>query len=167
MKRRIDLLDEQYSVTVFNRPGEQRVQVADGEAQPAVLTMGAECKGTIQLGNRQANIQMAVKGETAYIRAFDRTFTLQIVDPVEQAAQEAGGSSSTARAPMPGMIVQVLVTTGEAVTKGQQMMTIESMKILMLITAPRDGEVSEVHFEPGESFDKNAVLVTLKQKEED
>ena len=110
---------------------------------------------------------MAVKGETAYIRAFDRTFTLRIVDPVEQAAQEAGGSSSnTARAPMPGMVVEVQVAAGDQVTKGQPIITIESMKILTLITAPRGGEVSQVHFEPGDTFDKNAAQVTLTEKEE-
>jgi len=166
MKRRIDLLDEHYTVTVFGQSGEWRLQVVDGEPQPAELAVGTEFQGTIQLGDQKADIQMAVKGETAYIRAFDRTFTLRIVDPVEQAAQEGGGSSNTARAPMPGTIVEVQVAAGEVVSKGQPMITIESMKILTVITATRDGEVSEVHFEPGDTFDKNAALVTLKEKEE-
>ena len=143
------------------------LQVTDGESQPAALTVGTECKYTIQLGDQRADIQMAVKGETAYIRAFDRTFTLRIVDPVEQAAQEAGGSSNIARAPMPGTVVEVQVAAGEAVSKGQPMITIESMKILTVIAATRDGEVSEIHFEPGHTFDKNAALVTLKEKEEE
>jgi len=166
MKRRIDLLDEHYTVTVFGEPGERRLQVANGEPQPAALAVGTECQGTIQLGDHRSDIQMAVKGETAYIRAFDRTFTLRIVDPVEQAAQEAGGGSNTARAPMPGTVVEVQVAAGEAVSKGQPLIIIESMKILTVITATRDGEVSEVHFEPGDTFDKNATLVTLKEKEE-
>ncbi|MCP4574956.1 MAG: acetyl-CoA carboxylase biotin carboxyl carrier protein subunit, partial [Deltaproteobacteria bacterium] len=51
-------------------------------------------------------------------------------------------------------------------TKGTPMMTIESMKILTIIAAPRDGEISKIHFEPGETFDKNAVLITLTDKEE-
>ena len=165
MKRRIDLLDEHRSVTVFGQSGDWRLQVEDGELQTASLAMGTGCKGTIQLGDQKADIQMAVKGETAYIRAFDRMFTLRIVNPVEQAAQEAGGSS-TARAPMPGMVVEVHVATGEVVSRGQPMITIESMKILTVITAPRDGEVSEVHFEPGDTFDKNAALITLKEQEE-
>jgi len=167
MRRRIDLLDEHYTVTVSGQSGEQRLQVADGKAQSAVLTVGRQYHRVIQLGDQRADIQMAVKGETAYIRAFDRTFTLRIVDPVEQAAQEAGGSSNTARAPMPGTVVDVQVTVGEGLTKGQPMITIESMKILTVITAPRDGEVSEVHFEPGDTFDKNAALVTLREKEEE
>lgn len=166
MQRRIDLLDEHHTVTVFGQPGEQRLQVADGEPQAVVLTVNAQCHRVIQLGDQRADIQMAMKGETAYIRAFDRSFTLRIVDPVEQAAQEAGGSSNTAIAPMPGMVVEVQVAAGERIIKGQPMITIESMKILMVITAPRDGEVSQVHFEPRDTFDKNAVLVTLREKEE-
>ena len=109
---------------------------------------------------------MASKGETTYIYAFDRTFTVRIVDPVEQAAQAAGGSSNTFRAPMPGMVVEVHVTTGEQVTKGQPMITIESMKILTVITAPRDGEVSRIHFSPGDTFDRNEALVSLSDKGE-
>lgn len=168
MRRRIDLLDEHYTVTVFGKPGEQRLQVADGEPQPVTLTVEAECHRVIQVGDHRADIQMTVKGETAYIRAFDRTVTLRIVDPVEQAAQEAGGgsSSNTARAPMPGTVAEVQVAAGERVAKDQPMITIESMKIMMVISAPRDGEVSQVHFEPGDTFDKNATLVTLKEKEE-
>ena len=166
MKRRIDLLDEHHTVTVFGQPGQQRLQVADGEPQPAALIRGAKYQATIQLGDQRADIQMAVKGETAYIRAFDRTFTLRIVDPVDQAAQEAGGGGNTARAPMPGTVVEVQMTAGEAVSKGQPMLTIESMKILMVITAARDGKVSEVHYGPGDTFDKNAALVTLKELEE-
>ena len=35
-----------------------------------------------------------------------------------------------------------------------------------MVTAPRDGVISGIHFEPGDTFDKNAVLVTLIEQEE-
>jgi 3-methylcrotonyl-CoA carboxylase alpha subunit len=165
MRRRIDLLGEHHAVTVFGQPGAQRLQVANGEPQPVALTVEGKCRRVIQLGDHQAHLHMAVKGETAYIRAFDRTFVLRIVDPVEQAAQEVGGSINMARAPMPGMVVEVQAVAGEQVAKGQPVITIESMKTLTVIAAPRDGEVLQVHFEPGQTFDKNAVLVTLKEEE--
>lgn len=166
MQRRIDLLDEHHTVTVFGQSGEQRLQVGDGDPQPVALTAHAGNHHAIGLGDQRADIQMAVKGETAYIRAFDRTFTLHIVDPVDQAAQEVGGTSNTARAPMPGMVVEIDVAAGDPVTKGQPMITIESMKILTMIPAPRDGVVSQVHVASGDTFDKNAELVSLREKEE-
>lgn len=166
MQRRIDLLNEQYSVTVFGRSGGQYLQVADGAPRPVALSVEGEFRRIVQLGHQRAQIQMAVKGETVYIRAFDRCFRLRIVDPVEQAAQETGGCSSSARAPMPGTVVQVQAAAGDWVIKGQPLITIESMKILTEIKAPRDGEVECVHLQPGESFQKRAVLVTLVDKKE-
>jgi biotin carboxyl carrier protein len=59
------------------------------------------------------------------------------------------------------------VNEGDKVTKGQPMMTIESMKILTVITAPSDGEVSQIHFEPGDTFEKNATLITLTAIDEE
>ena len=165
MQRRIDLLNESYRVTVLGQHKAQHLQVADGLPQSAVLTIGQDNHSIIQLGDDKADIQMAVKGEKAYIRAFGRTFTLGIVNPVEQAAQDAGSGSDTALAPMPGRVVKVHVAAGEKVLKGQPVITIESMKILTVITAPRIGEVSQVHFEQGKTFDRNAPLITLKEKE--
>lgn len=166
MQRRIDLLDEHYEVTVYGRPENRLLQVQDNMPQPAALNVTESGECMIQLGDQSARLWMAVKGEMAYIRSFNRTFTLRIVDPVEQAAQESGGRSNTARAPMPGTVVAVGVAAGDRVTKGQHVMTIESMKILTMIAAPRNGEVTRVHFEPGQTFDKGAVLVTLITEEE-
>jgi 3-methylcrotonyl-CoA carboxylase alpha subunit len=166
MRRRIDLLDKHYIVTLFNQNGRHLLQVSEGEFTPAMLKIGTNHQAIVQIGSQRAEMNLAVKGEVAYIRAFDRTFTLKIVDPVEQAAQESGNISNTARAPMPGTVVEVHVVVGDAVSKGQRLITIESMKILMVITSPRDGKVSKVHFEPGNTFDKNSALVTLRGEEE-
>jgi biotin carboxyl carrier protein len=166
MQRRISLLEDHYDVTVFGRSGEWQIQVNDGETHSAALTTVDSETRRIHLGDQNAPMHIAFKGETAYVKAFDRTFTLQVVDPVEQAAEEAGGRSNTARAPMPGVVVEIKVTVGERVSKGQPVMTIESMKILTVVVAPRDGQVAQIHFEPGQTFDKNAPLITLAEKEE-
>lgn len=166
MQRRIDLLGKQYLTTISGDSGDYCLRVGDDIPQSACLTMENNFHAKIQLGESQANFQMIVKGETAFIRAFDRTFTLTVVDPVEQASRKDCGRMDSASAPMPGMVVEVHTAQGDKVVKGQPLITIESMKILTIITAPRDGEVAKVIFEPGKTFDKNAALVTLKQMEE-
>ena len=80
MRRRIDLLDKPYHVIAFGRPGEQRLQVEDADSKSATLLVDDSGEGEIRLGDRSARIQLAIKGETAYIRAFGRTFALRIVD---------------------------------------------------------------------------------------
>lgn len=167
MQRRIDLLDQQYITTVSGHPGNHYLQVEEDKTQQACLTMKNDFHGTIQLGDEQADLHLAIKGETAFIRAFGRTITLDIVDPVEQASQEAGRGKDTAcaRAPMPGTVVDVHVAEGDKVAKGDPMITIESMKILTIITAPRDGEIAKINSDPGNTFDKNEVLVFLRETE--
>lgn len=166
MQRQIDLLDERHTITVAGRPREWQLKVGDQDFRPAALTPGENEGHRVRLGDQCARVEMAVKGETAYIRAFDRTFTLIVVDPVEQAAQASGRSGNVTRALMPGTVVAVSVAPGDLITRGQPMITIESMKILTVITAPRDGEVSRVHFKPQDTFDKNAALITLSEKKE-
>jgi biotin carboxyl carrier protein len=166
MRRVIDLLDGHYQVTVSGGPGSYYVSVENGDPRSAALTVDDFGGGRIRWGDHSAGVQIVVRGETAYIRAFERTFSLRVVDPVEQAAQATGGLSNNARAPMPGLVVDVKVAAGDCVVKGQSMMTIESMKMLTVITAPRDGQVARVHFEPGQTFEKNAVLISLNREKE-
>jgi 3-methylcrotonyl-CoA carboxylase alpha subunit len=163
MRRRVQLLGEQYDVTLYGRHGEWRLQVGDGSPSSVERIPGTAAETVVRLGDDSAVMRIAVKGETAYIRAFGRTFALSVVDPVEQAALETGSRANSARAPMPGVVVETKVAVGDRVIRGQPLMIIESMKILTVVSAPRDGQVAEIHFEPGASFDKNAVLVTLRE----
>jgi biotin carboxyl carrier protein len=166
MRCRIHLMGHHHEVTLLGRPEAWRLQFENEEPRPASLSLVGSGESLIRLGDHSARIQLRVKGEMAYIRAFGRTFTLCVVDPVEQAAQETGGRANTARAPMPGVVVEIKVAVGDRVIKAQPLIVIESMKILTVIAAPRDGEVARIHFEPGQSFDKNAPLITLDEKEE-
>ena len=166
MRRRINLKHQQYDVSVFGRPGARFLQIGDDSPKSVSLTEKNKDGHFITLGETTTQIQLASKGERVYIHAFGRTFHLRIVDPVEQAAQASGGSGNMARAPMPGIVVEVNVAPGDHVEKGHALLTIESMKILTVIPAPRKGEVSRVHFTAGDTFDKNAVLVTLAEEEE-
>jgi biotin carboxyl carrier protein len=164
MHGRIEMLGEHYDVTVYGRIPDQRIQIGQSQPQTAFLDVKESGDCTIHLGQQQASIRMHIKGETAFIRAFERTFVLRVVNPVEQARLATNNMSRETCAPMPGVVVDVHVTEGEHIVKGQLMMTIESMKILTAILAPSEGKVEKIHFSADESFEKGAVLVTLSQK---
>jgi acyl-CoA carboxylase subunit alpha len=64
-------------------------------------------------------------------------------------------------APMPGLVVDVLVAPGEAVVHGQAVVVLEAMKMQHTIAAPHDGTVTEVLIEAGAQVDSAQPLVVI------
>jgi biotin carboxyl carrier protein len=65
-------------------------------------------------------------------------------------------------APMPGRIVKVLVTPGEAVAARQGLVVVEAMKMENELRSPKDGTVAEVKVSEGMSVEAGAVLVVVE-----
>ena len=66
------------------------------------------------------------------------------------------------RCPMPGLVVEIDVQPGDQVFKGQELLTIESMKMETEVASPVDGIVDTIHVSAGETVDTGAQLVTFK-----
>ncbi|MBQ8343803.1 MAG: biotin/lipoyl-binding protein [Clostridia bacterium] len=80
--------------------------------------------------------------------------------PAAPVAPAAAGAT-TVSAPMPGTILKVNVSNGQAVKKGDVLMVLEAMKMENEIMAPNDGTVSSVNVNAGASVEAGAVLCTL------
>ncbi len=68
--------------------------------------------------------------------------------------------------PMPGKIIAVAVGQGDAVTKGQKLLTLEAMKMEHSLVAPFDGVVAELAAEEGGQVSEGAVLARIEKGEE-
>ena len=64
-------------------------------------------------------------------------------------------------APMPGAVLEVLVGEGDRVEQNQTLMVMESMKMELVIAAPRSGVVRRVAVQSGQQVDKGMRLVEL------
>jgi 3-methylcrotonyl-CoA carboxylase alpha subunit len=85
-------------------------------------------------------------------------YKLGIVDPVATGDDETAGIGGL-RAPMPGKIVSVFVTSGQKVPKGSPLMIMEAMKMEHTIVAPSDGTVTGVSFTEGSQIEEGVSLV--------
>ena len=75
------------------------------------------------------------------------------------AADPAGGTKVTS--PLPGSIIKVLVSEGQAVKKGDTLLTLESMKMENAIMAECDGTVSKIAVTAGQNVMQDDILVIL------
>ncbi len=63
------------------------------------------------------------------------------------------------KAPMPGLILDIKVDSGDFVKKGDPLMILEAMKMENVIKSPGDGKVLAVTVKKGDSVEKNQVLI--------
>jgi acetyl/propionyl-CoA carboxylase alpha subunit len=108
-------------------------------------------------------VVVAVRGDEVHIHVDGTTHTLSYRHPmVRLAAAGQGSMDDVIRAPMPGATVAVHVKDGANVARGDALLVMESMKMETTIAAPRDAVVQTVHVAAGQTFDRDALLITLE-----
>ncbi len=81
--------------------------------------------------------------------------------PAPAAAPAAPAGAVAVTAPMPGKILGVKASAGQAVKRGQVLLILEAMKMENEIVAPQDGTVATINVAVGDSVEPGATLATL------
>lgn len=87
---------------------------------------------------------------------------LKVINRTQQvASRQADASSGTVKAPMDGAIVDVRVSVGDSVTKGQLLLVLEAMKMEHPLTAGIDGVIKGVQVIAGDQVRNRQVLLEI------
>ena len=78
------------------------------------------------------------------------------------AAPSVTGDGECVAAPMPGSILKVNVTAGQAINAGDPLVVLEAMKMETDIMAPKSGTVTQVLVERGSTVETGAPLVFIR-----
>lgn len=81
--------------------------------------------------------------------------------PAPAAAPAGAAGSVEVTAPMPGKVVAVKASVGQAVKKGEVVLVLEAMKMENDIVAPEDGTIASINVANGDAVESGAVLATL------
>ncbi|MEJ0026317.1 MAG: biotin carboxylase N-terminal domain-containing protein [Rhizomicrobium sp.] len=107
-----------------------------------------------------AEIRRLANGDVAVMENGE-TFVLHPFDPFA-AADAAGAATDRIVTPMPGKIIQLLVTPGESVKRGQPLAVLEAMKMEHTLSAPADAKVKSVEVAQGDQVGDGAVVVRFE-----
>ena len=92
--------------------------------------------------------------------------TYIVTDWHERGAGHAHAHDGDILSPMPGKIIAVEVAQGQAVIKGQKLLTLEAMKMEHTLTAPFDGTVAELSAVAGAQVQVEALLARIEAVED-
>lgn len=71
------------------------------------------------------------------------------------------GSGEPVKAPMPGVVLDIKVSVGQAVKNGDCLIILEAMKMENEVVAPQDGTIAGINVAAGDSVEAGAVLASL------
>lgn len=106
--------------------------------------------------------------KTMVINVNGNDYEIVVKDKYDILLQQLGinaKSSATVnnvKAPMPGLIVNIMAPAGTEVKKGEGLLILEAMKMENAIKSPRDGKVKKVNVELKQAVEKNQVLLEFE-----
>lgn len=127
---------------LLHREGDYVVLAYEVEGERKVIRAG-----TAPAGDKQ---QIWVNGKLA---------TYERVREQGVAADKASGSLS---ASIPAVVADVLVEVGDVVPAGEKLILLESMKMILPITAPHDGIVKAINCSKGDAVQPGVPLLELE-----
>ncbi|MCP4440027.1 MAG: biotin/lipoyl-binding protein [Aureispira sp.] len=103
--------------------------------------------------------------KTFKIRINQEVYSIELKDKFDLLVEKLGLTNMNAqkandvKAPMPGLVLDVLVKEGDEVAKGDSVLILEAMKMENVIKAAGDGVVQKISVDKGAAVEKNQVLV--------
>jgi biotin carboxyl carrier protein len=94
-------------------------------------------------------------------------YIADVVDEREKRLREAGGATTKAngiyvlQSPMPGLVVSIPVSVGDAIAEGDVLIILESMKMQNELKSPQGGIISEIEVQPGDSVEQKQRMLTI------
>ncbi|WP_339497898.1 acetyl/propionyl/methylcrotonyl-CoA carboxylase subunit alpha [Pseudomonas canadensis] len=134
------------------------------EVNGNIHTVSAEPLQLTTDGRHATLVFNGIRRRTAYHLDANQLWLpgLKVINRTQQvASRQADASSGTVKAPMDGAIVDVRVSAGDSVTKGQLLLVLEAMKMEHPLTAGIDGVIKGVQVIAGDQVRNRQVLLEI------
>ena len=168
MRETYPVAGEAYRLRLEETDGRLRFDLeGDGRDGPALVTsLSVESHGTgeglclTDSGETHA-FAWAWVGPELHLWLDGELYVFQRAETRRRGNTAGSDGPAEVLAPMPGAVLEVLVGEGERVERNQTVVIMESMKMVMVITAPRGGVVGPVAVQPGQQVERGMRLLEL------
>jgi biotin carboxyl carrier protein len=112
-------------------------------------------------------VEMNTEEKSFVIKVNSNTYTVSVRDKYDELLREMGIDASAGKkmndikAPMPGLVLNVLVENGQSVQKGDAILILEAMKMENVLKAPSDGLIKKIRIAKGDKVEKNQIMIDL------
>lgn len=131
------------------------------------------------LPNKSFSIIANNKSYVAFLESVDRTrktmdlriensiYSIKIQEPIDLLLEKMGLDISKTqkvepvKAPMPGLVLKVMVTEGQTIKKGDPVLILEAMKMENVFKASSDATVKAIKIAEGQAVEKGEILIEL------
>jgi biotin carboxyl carrier protein len=163
---RINLNQQEY---LFDKQAE--TVLLNGKPINADVVKLGKNKFHVLINYNSFNIELLSKDENAknqIILVNGQKQTIEIKDKYDDLLKQLGmdklmgNKANLLKAPMPGLVLKVLVTEGQIVKKGDGLIILEAMKMENIIKASADGMVKKIHIEEKNIVEKNQKMIEFE-----
>src|SRR6185436_8761031 len=116
--------------------------VVDGQAFRPEIEADGEGGFVLRAGHDRQRFWCAQSGGVLHV--FWQGAVHVLTQERDGAARGTSQADAGLQAPMPGKVIKLTVHVGDTVTKGAELLVVESMKMENALRAPRDGRVKSV-----------------------
>ena len=152
----IEIIDERH-ISVNGRALTVDFNSVSGQPVYSLLVDGASFEAFVYPGEEKLEVLL-----------MGRQFPVMVEDERDKRLRAAAGGSVSEtgeyhlKAPMPGMVVSILVEEGQNIEKGQVMLILESMKMQNELKSPQAGTVGRLRVKAGESVEQRQTLLSVQ-----
>ena len=161
-------VNNQYEFAVTASP--QQLTVNNEVVQLDRLTLNANTSHVLYKDKSYTVevVELNKEEKRATLKVNGRVYALNIEDQFDQLLKQLGLDNLAVqkiqqiKAPMPGLVLNVLVSEGMEVNKGDNLLVLEAMKMENMIKSPTAGVIQKIGVKQGDKVEKNELLISFK-----